>query len=127
MLELHFFCTGRARLIIQACATQTQQVCLHRERKFTLCPLNEGDSFLSRQTCNFFLSQVTCVVNLPISAYSSVSCCSCAAFNSAVLSCFSKRPGSPSTATVRQFFSWVGWTSYCAAICANVFSSFKSS
>src|SRR5436305_13499242 len=127
MLEPHFRSFGRARLVIQARAAQTEQISLQTQRKLTLCPLNQGDPFLSRQSCNFFLSQATRVVNLPISAYSSVSCCSWALLSSAVLSCFSNSTGSPSNATARQLFSCVGWTSYSAAICANVFSSFRSS
>lgn len=103
MFKLDFFGTGRARLIIQARPTQTEQFGLLAERKLTLASLNEADAFLPRQSCNFFLSQPTCVLNLPISAYSSLSCCSWAFFSSAVLSCFSKSPGSPSNAIARQF------------------------
>src|SRR5689334_7461666 len=103
-LEPHFFPTGRARLIIQARTAQTEQISLHIQWKLTLGPLNEADPFLSTQSCNFFFSQLTCVLNLPISAYSSLSCCSWARFNSTVLSCFSKRLGIPSNATARQFF-----------------------
>src|SRR5713226_9786566 len=127
MLQSHFFRTGRARLVIQARTTQTEQIGLQAQRKLMLGSFNQADSFLPPQSCTFFLSQATWVVNLPISAYSSVSCCSWALLSSAVLSCFSKRPGSPSNVTARHCFSCVGWTSYAAAICASVFSSLKSS
>src|SRR5260370_5177074 len=114
-------------MVLKARAAQTEQIGLQTQRKLTRCSLHQTHSFLSRQSCNFFLSQATWVVNLPISAYNLVSCCSWARFNSAVLSCFSKRLGSPSNAMARQVFSCVGWTSYSAAICASVFSSLKSS
>jgi hypothetical protein len=76
MFKSYFFCTGRARLVIQTRSTHTEQIGLQTQRKLTLCPFNQTNPFLSRQSCNFFFSQATCVVNLPISAYNSVSCCS---------------------------------------------------
>jgi hypothetical protein len=54
MLQPHFYSTGRARLVIEARAAQTEQISLQIQRKLTLCPLNQRDPFLSRQICTFF-------------------------------------------------------------------------
>ncbi len=57
MFEPHFLGRGRARLIIQARAAQTEQIGLQTQRKLTLCSLHQTDSFLPGQSCNFFFRQ----------------------------------------------------------------------
>src|SRR5260221_14556765 len=99
MFESDFFSTGRAWLIIQTRATKTQQIGLQTQRQLPLSSLNQADSFLPGQSCNFFFSQVTWVLNLPILAYSSVSCWSLGRFNFTVLSFFSKKAGIPFNST----------------------------
>src|SRR5260370_4133541 len=95
MLELHFLGGGQARLVIQARSAHTEQLRLLTQWKFCLGPLHQRGPFLSRHSCNFFLSQATWLLNLPVSAYSSVSFSSSALLTSTVLFCFSQGPGCP--------------------------------
>src|SRR3990172_4743403 len=77
---------------------------------------------------DFFLSQANWVVNRPISAYNSLTCCSWATLiASTALWSSPNRLGNPFRAVAFHLLSWLGWTPYSAAIWATVFSSFRIS
>ena len=71
----------------------------------------------------FLFNQPTCVVSLPISAYSSCSCCSFSALSRAVSSWPYNSPGSPSSACAFHLWSMFGCTPCSEASCAMLLSS----
>ncbi len=110
-------------MVVEVGAGQAEQIHLPGQRQLRVLPLHQGQARGAGEAHGSFLfSQLSSVVNRPISASRSVTCCSWVALRVAVASRTSKRRGSPSRAVRRQSRSWFTCASCSLASWANVVS-----